>query len=103
MHGMATLHRFSAKVWLYPGETASWHFVSVPKVLSAQLKKKYGGSARGWGSLPVEVRIGKTTWTTSIFPDSKSGTYLLPVKASVRRTEDLYDGDSTEVRIAVRT
>ncbi len=102
MQGMATMHRFSANVWLYPGETASWHFMTVPKALSLKLKAKHGANARGWGSLPVEVSIGKTRWTTSIFPDAKSGTYLLPLKASVRHAEGLMDGDAATVSLSPR-
>ena len=92
---------FTAKVWLYPG-AAAWHFVNVDKKIAATLKKKYGAQARGFGSLPVEVRIGKTTWQTSIFPDSQSGTYLLPIKVKVRRSEKVGDGDLVQVRLSVR-
>lgn len=99
---MSTAHTFTSKVWLYPDSTAAWHFVTVPKVLSQKLKKKHGVNARGWGSLPVEVKIGKTAWKSSIFPDSKSGTYLLPVKAAVRKSEGLFEGDPAKVRIAIQ-
>ena len=30
----------------------------------------------------------------SIFPDSKSGTYILPLKAKVRKKENIYEGDT---------
>ncbi len=95
-------HTFTAKLWIYPGGTAAWHFITVPKILSGTLKKKYGKNARGWGSLPVKVTVGKTIWQTSIFPDSKSGTYLLPMKALIRKAEGLDAGDSVEVSIIVR-
>lgn len=42
----------------------------------------------------VQVRIGKTTWETSIFPDSRSGVYILPLKAKVRRAEGIRAGDT---------
>lgn len=79
---------FKAKVWLYSGQ-AAWHFASLPKGLSADLKKWFGEEARGWGSLPVEVELGKSKWKTSIFPDSKTKTYLLPLKAAVRKIENV--------------
>ena len=53
----------------------------------------YGAHAKGWGSLPVEARLGKTMWHTSIFPDAQSGTYLLPLKAKVRSAEGVFEGD----------
>ncbi|WP_432893979.1 DUF1905 domain-containing protein [Kribbella sp. CA-245084] len=55
----------------------------------------------GWGMIPVVAEIGGTAWDTSMFP--KDGRYLLPVKASVRRAEDLDDGDVPTVRLRLRT
>ncbi len=99
---MAAAHTFTANVWLYPGSSAAWHFVSVPKMLSTKLKKKHGAHARGWGSLPVEAKIGKTVWKSSIFPDSKSGMYLLPLKSLVRKKEGLFEGENAKVRITIQ-
>lgn len=93
---------FSAKVWLYPGETASWHFVTLPQTLGQELKERFGKNARGWGSLPVTVTIGKTSWQTSIFPDKHSGSYLLPLKANVRRAEGVRQGDTVKIALVVR-
>jgi hypothetical protein len=96
-----TNYLFEATVWLYPGGQSAWHFITVPKEISAKIKKKFGGNARGWGSLPVAARIQKTEWKTSIFPDTKSGTYLLPLKASVRRSTGLFERDKTKVRLSI--
>lgn len=97
---MAASYKLKSKVWPYPG-MAAWRFLTVPKKDSEAIKKRYGAQARGWGSLPVAVKIGKTEWNTSIFPDKKSGTYLLPLKAAVRRAEGIDDGDSVEFAIKV--
>lgn len=86
-------YKQKAKVWLYPGETAAWHFVSLDKKLSQKLRKEYRAFTRGFGSLPVEVTTGETTWKTSIFYDSKAETYMLPLKAEVRRKEGIRDGE----------
>ena len=86
-------YKVRSKVWLYPG-MAGWHFVNVDKKQSAALKEKYGKRRRGFGSIPVSVTLGKTTWKTSIFPDKQSGTYLLPLKAQVRRAEGIENGDA---------
>lgn len=91
-------YKFKAKLWVYPGDKAAWRFITVPKDASAEIKKKIK-LKNGFGSIRVKANIGKTSWDTSIFPDSKSGTYLLPVKASVRRAEGLEDGDVVEARI----
>lgn len=93
---------FKSRVWLYPGQTAAWHFVSVPKKDTAELLEKYKGRQRGWNSLPVGVQIGKTKWDTSIFFDRKSAEYLLPIKASVRKAEKILDKDEVTVTIKIK-
>jgi hypothetical protein len=98
---MAQVYRLKAKVWLYPGD-AAWHFVNVDKTASAAIKKSIGRNARGFGSVPVSVLIGKTTWETLIFPDKRSGTYLLPLKAEVRRKKGLAEGDAISFSLCIR-
>ena len=88
---------FKSKVWLYPG-MAGWHFASVDKKTSEKIKKSQAGKKRkGWGSVPVTVTLGKSTWKTSIFPD-KDGTYLLPLKAQVRKKEGVFEGDTIRIK-----
>lgn len=55
----------------------------------------------GFGSVRVEVTIGSTTWRTSLFPDSKLGSYVLPVKKAVRTAEGLDVGDTTAIELAL--
>jgi hypothetical protein len=90
---------FQAKVWLYPGEGASWHFATLPVEIADEITFLFGELKRGWGSLPVLVTVGATSWKTSIFPDKKSSSYLLPLKADVRKKEKFHAGD--EVTFAV--
>lgn len=94
-------YRIAAKVWLYQGK-AAWHFVTLPKDQSDAIRWLYGGAKRGWGSLPVAVTIRETRWMTSIFPDRKAGTYLLPLKAEIRRKENIRVGDTLRFRLEVR-
>ncbi len=91
--------KITGKVWLYAGDTTSWHFFTIPKKETLKIKETYGAQKRGWGSLPVEVQIGTTMWRTSIFPDTKSGTYLLPIKALIRRKEDIEAGDTAIITL----
>lgn len=92
-------YNLRSEVWLYPAQTAAWHFISVPKKESEEIKKKFGKNAKGWGSFPVEAAIGRTKWKTSIFPDKKTGTYLLPLKALVRKKEGVSAGDKVSFSI----
>lgn len=89
-------YKIKPKVWIYPG-LAGWHFVSVPKKESAIIKKDFDKKKRGWGSLPVMVTVGKTIWKTSIFPDKKSGVYLLPLKAEVRKKERILKDEEVSI------
>lgn len=87
------VYKLRSKVWVYPG-MAAWRFVSIPEKQGKEIKKKFGIRAKGWGSLPVSITIGKTSWNTSIFPDKKSGSYLLPLKAKVREAEHIEDNST---------
>ena len=84
---------FEAKLWLYTAAKASWHFVTVPKNIPDQIRFFVGRAAPGFGSVRVTVLVGNTKWKTSIFPDKASGCYFLPVKADVRKSENLHLGD----------
>ena len=77
---------------------AGWHFTGIPKKESEEIKKVSKVKA-GFGSIPVIATIGKTQWKTSIFPDKKSGTYLLPLKAQVRKKENIFSNDTVYLTI----
>lgn len=95
------LYRVKSKVWLYPG-MAGWHFVGVDEAQSRTIKERYGKSRRGFGSIPVEVTLGSSVWETSIFPSKKDGVYILPLKQTIRRKEDIYAGDSISFSLRIR-
>lgn len=94
--------KLKGKAFLWPGEQGNWHFVGVDKKTSADIKENFGKNAKGFRSIPVTVTIGKTSWDTSIFPDSKSGQYLLPLKAKVRKTEDIYADEMVLYQLKIR-
>lgn len=95
------LYKIKSEVWLYPG-MAGWHFMSIPRTEGEDIKKRFGAKKRGWGSLPVVVILGKTSWKTSIFPDKQSGSYLLPLKAHVRKKEGIFSGDKVNFSIEIK-
>lgn len=95
------IYKINVRVWLYPGDYASWHFVTIPKAESANISKLFHEFKKGWGSLPVKVTLGKTIWKTSIFPDRKSGTFILPLKALVRKNEGIEAGDNVQITLVV--
>lgn len=77
----------------------SWHFVTVPEETSDEIADLAEGRSGGFGSVRVEVVCGDTTWRTSLFPSKAEAAYVLPVKAAVRRAEDLQPGDVVRLRI----
>lgn len=91
-----------AEIWRHPG-AAAWHFVTLPADLADEIRARGTGAHRPFGSLPVRATLGSTTWETSLFADAKRSSYLLPVKASVRRRERLHAGQLVRVRIELRT
>jgi hypothetical protein len=90
---------FSGKIWFWQGP-APWFFVTVPANESRDIKEISSLVTYGWGVIPVHVRIGKTEYTTSLFP--KDGRYLVPIKASVRKAENLEEGDKVTIRLEIR-
>ena len=92
--------KFQAELWKYQGK-AAWFFVTVPHEESLQIKYRNLLSVRGWGSIPVDVTIGETSWRTSIFPEAKSGCYILPIKKEVRKKENL--SEDSLISIALYT
>ncbi len=95
------MFKVKSKVWLYPG-MAGWQFITIPKNHSKKISQTYSEMKRGWGSLPVMVTVGKTKWKTSIFPDKKTSTYLLPLKAEVRKKEKISLGDTISLTLEIK-
>jgi len=77
-------YRFNAKPWQYKGP-AAWYFVSLPADLSLEIRAQFKDLEEGWGRLPVSAAIAGYEWKTAIWFDNKQNTYLLPVKADVRK------------------
>ena len=95
-------YEFDAELWLWKARQAdSWTFVSLPTDVADEVLDLAAPVARGFGSLRVEVGVGATVWRTSIFPDSSSKTYVLPVKKAVRKAEGVQAGDLVHVHLRI--
>lgn len=90
---------FTSVMWRWEAQDA-WRFVTVPTDLTDAIRLTAGPPA-GFGSVRVEVTVGATTWRTSVFPDKKRGSFLLPIKKAVRQAERLDDGDEATVTLRV--
>jgi Domain of unknown function (DUF1905) len=88
----------TAPLWLWTGENGSWHFITVPEDQSDEIRAHSLSSMRGFKSVRVAATINDVTWRTSVFPQ-KSGGYILPIKAEVRRRADIAAGDDVTVSL----
>lgn len=94
------MYDFTAPLWVWEGD-APWHFVTVPEEISDDIEARTAHRRSGFGSVRVEITVGATSWATSLFPDTRSGAYVLPVKKQVRVREGLSSGDRATVRLAL--
>lgn len=91
---------FDAQLRLWDARKSdSWTFADLPTAVADEIADLAEGVARGFGSVRVEVTIGSSTWRTSIFPGAT--TYVLPVKAAVRRAQGVEAGDVARVRLGL--
>ncbi len=91
--------RFRAALWRWP--KGNWYFVTLPFDVSDEIDDGASAARVGFGSVRVEVTIGATTWSTSVFPDTKAQAFVLPVKRAVRTAEGIDDGDDVDVELRV--
>lgn len=91
---------FEGKVFRWEANPA-FFLVSLPQSASEEIHEVSEGLANGFGSLKVEAQVGKLVWRTSIFPESKTGLFDLPLKAEVRKKNNLLEGSPVSVSIEV--
>jgi hypothetical protein len=85
---------FTGEIFYWRGPSP-FHFVAVPEDESAELHAISSLVTYGWGMIPVVGTIGRTEFTTSLFP--KDGGYLVPLRAAVRKAEQLDLGDNIRI------
>ena len=91
-------YSFKGKVWKYKGPSG-WYFVTLPKAFARTIRRAHGLSEEGWGRLKAKASIGDCKWQTAIWFDSKAVSYLLPIKASVRKEAEISAGVSVSVTL----
>ncbi len=78
-------HGFRGDLWKHdPDNPGSRHFITLPLGVADDLLAE-AGPRHGFGTVRVQARIGNAIWHTSLFPDSSSGSLLLPVKDKCAR------------------
>ena len=83
-------YTIQSPLWKWNGPSA-WYFITI-NGMNAEIIKARKEPTPGFGQIKVSATIGKTTWQTSIFPN-KEGEYLIPIKAAIRKKENLSVAD----------
>lgn len=89
---------FAATVWEHDGDAR----VALRQPAGERRgrdRRAVGGAHARLRLVRVEVTIGASTWRTSLFPDGRRGTYVLPVKRAVRTAEGLAAGSPADVEL----
>jgi hypothetical protein len=89
-------YNFSAKVW-----HNTWYFISLPEAISSEIRAHLKWQEEGWGRLKVTAKIGNSQWETAIWFDTNRKTYLLPIKAEIRRKEKIESEEEVEIVVWV--
>ncbi|QFG68107.1 DUF1905 domain-containing protein [Ornithinimicrobium pratense] len=79
---------------------APFYFVVAPPEESEWLTGIMRDVTYGWGMIPVMGRVGRTDFTTSLWP--RKGTWWVPLKDAVRRAEGIDLGDVIGVELSVQ-
>lgn len=89
-------YEFATDPWQY-GSPGGWYFVSLPQELSAEIRDIFKSEEEGWGRLKATAKIGNSEWKTAIWFDRKMNSYLLPLKAEIRKKENLVAGKAIKI------
>ncbi|MEO7978381.1 DUF1905 domain-containing protein [Flavobacterium sp.] len=81
-------YEFTEKAWQH-SSPGGWYFVSLPTEMAQEIRNTFKSEEEGWGRLKAAARIGKSDWKTAIWFDTKKNTYLLPLKAEIRKRENI--------------
>lgn len=91
--------RFETTVLYWRGPSP-YFFAPIPPEHAEELRRVSKLVTYGWGMVPVDVTLGDVAFYTALFP--KDETYLLPLKAAVRRKSNITAGDTISVDMTIQ-
>ena len=89
----------------WQGERGTYHLVTITGetaeaiAVHERLHRLEFGARRGFGSVKVMARVGRTQCKTSVFPQSRKTEWILLVSKKVMRAEDLAEGDEMPLEL----
>ncbi len=87
-------------LWNHDGPSG-WFFVSLPTEISTEIRSLFQWQEEDWGRLKVKAEVKNQVWDTAIWFDTKQQTYLLPIKAEIRKKGKLEEKDLVTIRIFI--
>lgn len=94
-------YAFEAEIWRH-AVGAGWCFVTLPAEAGAGVRALAGDRMAPFGSIRVRARLGDIEWGTSVFSDTRSGSFVLPIKSDVRARASVAAGDSVAIEVEVQ-
>ena len=90
--------RFEATVVYWRGPSP-FFFAPIPPKQAEEIRRLSKAVTYGWGMIPVEASLNGAVFRTSLYP--KDETYVLPLKAAVRKKTNITAGDSIAVEMTI--
>lgn len=78
---------------------APFHFVATPDAVTEQIEEVKRELTYGWGVIPAQITISKTTVTTALIP--KNGSFYVPLKDAIRRPNGIEVGQTVQVKLVL--
>jgi hypothetical protein len=83
----------TAKIWKWPGDMG-WHFITIPRDYYETIRNEHPK-----GMVHIIATIGDLSWNTALFPHMKSKSFILPIKKSIRKEMNIWEGESISIMI----
>ncbi len=89
---------FEGKVIEWRGP-APFYFVATPDAVTEQIEEIKSELTYGWGVIPAQITVSKTTVTTALIP--KNGSFYVPLKDSIRKPNSIEVGQIVKVKLVL--
>lgn len=93
-------YEFKTEMWRH-SSPGGWYFVSLPKMMSKEIRENHKWQEEGWGRMKALAQIAALKWETAIWFDTKKDTYILPIKAEIRKKSNLEINNKIEMSISI--
>lgn len=102
---MKKIFKFKGKLFQYPKSgpkvRGGWFFIDTGKKLTQAIKKEAGMEPDQFKYLMCKFTIGKTSWKAKLHPMSGKGNFWIVVSGTIRKKEELADGDMVKVEFSI--